>query len=113
MMQTAALAWHDKRTAETNKVEEILKKEGFEQADAYRYNSASIRVRVIDSRFERLSRDERDARVEAALDRLPEETQRDIVALFTFAPSELQQAPKTLKEFMLNTEFEEPSPSML
>ena len=52
MTQTAAPAWHAKRTPETNMVEETLKKEGFERADAYRYNSASIRVRVIDNKFE-------------------------------------------------------------
>ena len=33
--------------------------------------------------------------------------------LFTFAPSELQQTPSTFKEFLLNSEFEDPSPSML
>jgi stress-induced morphogen len=113
MTQTAAPAWRAKRTEETNMVEEALRKEGFERADAYRYNSASIRVRVIDSKFEGMPRDKRDAMVEAVLDKLPEETQQDIVTLFTFAPSELRQAPKTLREFMLNTEFEEPSPSML
>ena len=94
-------------------VEEALREAGFERADAYRYNSASIRLRVIDSKFEGLSREKRDAMVEAVLDKLPEETQRDIVTLFTFAPSELQQTPRTFREFMLNTEFEDPSPSML
>lgn len=110
MTQTAAPAWHTKRTAETNMVEEALRNEGFERADAYRYNSASIRVRVIDSRFEGMPRDQRDALVEAVLDKLPEETQQDIVTLFTFAPSELQVAPKTLREYMLNSEFEDPNP---
>ena len=113
MTQTATPAWYAKRTEETKMVEEALREAGFEQADAYRYNSASIRVRVIDSKFAGMPRDKRDAMVEAVLDKLPEETQRDIVTLFTFAPSELQQAPKTLREFMLNTEFEDPSPSML
>lgn len=113
MTQTAAPAWHAKRTDETNMVEETVRKAGFERADAYRYNSASIRVRVIDKQFEGMPRDQRDAMVEGVLDKLPEETQRDIVTLFTFAPSELHQAPKTLREFMLNAEFEDPSPSML
>lgn len=113
MTQTAAPAWHSKRTEETSMVEETLKKAGFEQADAYRYNPASIRVRVIDRRFEGMSRDKRDGMVEEVLDKLPEDTQRDIVTLFTFAPSELHQSPKTLREFMLNTEFDDPSPSVL
>ena len=51
--------------------------------------------------------------VELYLDQLPLETQRDIVTLFTFAPSELSRAPTTLKEFLLNSEFDDPSPSML
>jgi len=85
----------------------------FDQADAYRYNSASIRVRVIDLRFEGMKREQRDAMVEAELDKLPVETQRDIVTLFAFAPSELAQTPKTFREFMQNTEFDDPSPTML
>ncbi len=113
MTQAAAPAWHDKRTEETDMVEKALRDAGFEKADVYRYNSASIRVRVIDNKFEGMPRDQRDSMVEAVLDRLPPETQRDIVTLFTFAPSELQQTPRTLREFMLNTEFEVPSPSML
>jgi len=113
MTKTAAPVWQAKRTDETRKVEEALKKAGFDQVDAYRYNSASIRVRVIDRRFEGMPREQRDGMVEPHLEQLPERTQADIVTLFTFAPSELQQTPKTLREFMLNTEFDDPSPSML
>ena len=104
--------WEAKRTSETRMVEDLLRQH-FKQADSYRYNSASIRVRVIDPRFEGLSREKRDAMVEQYLDQLPQETQRDIVNLFTFAPSELEQTPKTFREYMLNAEFDEPSPSML
>jgi hypothetical protein len=93
-------------------VEDLLRRH-FQQADSYRYNSASIRVRVIDSRFEGMPREKRDAMVEQYLDQLPPETQRDIVTLFTFAPSELERMPKTFREYMLNTEFDDPSPSML
>lgn len=93
-------------------VEETLKQGGFDRIDAYRYNSASIRVRVIDRRFERMSREERDTLVEEYLDKLPLETQQDIVTLFTFAPSELNQTPRTLREFMHNAEFDDPSPTM-
>lgn len=105
-------SWEAKRTSETRRVEDLLRQH-FEQADSYRYNSASIRVRVIDSRFEAMPREKRDAMVEPYLDTLPPETQRDIVTLFTFAPSELQQSPQTFREYMLNTEFGAPSPSML
>src|SRR6266436_1662173 len=113
MTNMTASAWEVKRTDETRKVEDVLRKAGFEKVDAYRYNSASIRVRVIDSRFEALPPEKRDAMVEPHLEQLPERTQADIMDLFTFAPSELQQAPKTFREFLLNTEFEDPSPSVL
>ena len=94
-------------------VEDVLRDAGFESADAYRYNSASIRVRVIDTRFEGLPDEKRDAMVEPHLEKLPERTQADIISLYTFAPSELQQIPRPYKKFLENMEFEEPSPSML
>ncbi len=104
--------WEAKRTPETRSVEDLLRRH-FERADSYRYNSASIRVRVIDACFEGLSREKRDAMVEQHLDTLPPETQRDIVTLFTFAPSELSRTPATFREFLLTSEFDDPSPSML
>ena len=113
MTNTSTSHWEAKRTDETRHVEDVLRGAGFEQVDAYRYNSASIRVRVIDPRFEGLSSEKRDAMVEPILDQLPETTQADIMSLFTFAPSELQQSPKSFREFLLNTEFDDPSPSVL
>lgn len=111
-MTTSTAIWESKRTAQSKEVEELLRRH-FERADAYRYNLASIRVRVIDSRFERKSREERDTMVEPYLDQLPMEIQQDIVTLYTFAPSELNQSPQTFREYMLNVEFDDPSPSML
>jgi hypothetical protein len=102
-----------KRTDETRRVEDVLRKAGFETVDAYRYNSASIRDRLIDSRFEGLSAEDRDAMVEPHLDQLPERTQADIMNLFTFAPSELQSTAKNNRALLLNLEFEDPSPSIL
>ncbi len=104
--------WEEKRTAETRMVEDHLNQH-FRQANSYRYNSATIRVRVVDPCFEGLSREQRDAMVEPYLDQLPPETQRDITTLLTFAPSELERTPATFKAYMLNTEFDAPSPSML
>lgn len=112
MTTTTTPSWEAKRTDETRMVEDVLSRH-FERVDSYRYNSASIRVRVIDSRFDGVSRDERDSLVEEQISRLPENTQRDIVTIFCFAPSELEKAPKTFRESMLNTEFDDPSPSML
>src|SRR5437016_3359985 len=102
MTDTTALPWEAKRTDETRQVEDALRQAGFETVHAYRYNSASIRLRVIDPRFEGLPTEKRDAMVEPLLERLPERTQADIMTLFTFAPSELNQTPKTYREFLLN-----------
>ena len=85
MSSTVAPSWEAKRTEETRMVEELLRQH-FEQADSYRYNSASIRIRVVDSHFERMPRESRDTMVEQYLDQLPLETQRDIVTLFTSRP---------------------------
>jgi hypothetical protein len=98
--------WKAMQTDETRKVEAVLNNAGFQQVDAYRYNSASIRVRLIDPQFEGLSPEERDGIVEPHLHELDERTQADIMNLFTFAPSELLQS-------LLNAEFEDPSPSLL
>ena len=105
-------AWESKRTPETRGIEDLLR-QSFQQADSYRYNSASIRIRVIDEHFEGMSREKRDSLVEEQIGKLPPETQRDIVTLLTFAPSELSNAKSTFREFLLNTEFEDPSPSQL
>jgi DNA-directed RNA polymerase specialized sigma24 family protein len=113
MINTCASRWEANRTEETRRVEDVLRTAGFEQVDAYRYNSASIRVRVVDSRFEGLPAAERDAMVEPYIDQLPERTQADIMNLFTFSPAELKETTKTFREFLLNTEFDDPSPSML
>ncbi len=113
MNTASAPVWETKRTDETREVESVLRTAGFPQVDAYRYNSASIRVRVIDPRFEGWAVEHRDALIEPHLEQLPERTQADIISLYTFAPSELKQGPKTFREFLLNAEFDEPSPSML
>jgi len=109
MSQRTMPRWKSKRTAETRKVEELLRTR-FPGADAYRYNSASIRVRIIDPRFEGLSPEQRDALVEPLLDQLPENTQADIINLLTLSPSEV--AGSTSRS-LPNIEFEDPSPSML
>lgn len=91
----------------------MLREAGFERVDAYRYNSASLRVRIIDSRFENLSREERDAIAEPALERLPPNTKSDIVNLVLVSPSELTSPGNSFRDAMLNAEFDNPSPSML
>ena len=74
MTHTTTRPWEARRTDETRKVEEVLTNAGFETVDAYRYNSASIRVRVIDKQFEGMPTEKRDAIVEPYLANLPEQT---------------------------------------
>jgi hypothetical protein len=113
MTSAVASGWEAKRTKETRKVEDVLRRAGFEKVDAYRYNSASIRLRVIDGRFEGLSLAKRDAMVEPFIAQLPERTQGDIVTLFTFAPKELRPKSGATRELLLNLEFENESRSTL
>ena len=113
MTETTEKLWELKRTDESRMVEDFLRRAGFEQVDAYRYNLASLRVRVIDAKFEGLSDEDRDGLVEPFIHQLPEDTQSDIVSLYTFAPSDLTLSKKTLREILFNDEFENPSPSIL
>ena len=113
MISTTTPSWEALRTEESRAVEESLRATGFAQVDAYRYNSASIRVRVIDPRFEGRSFAERDGEVEPHLATLPESIQADIVNLLTFAPTELDPEHRSLRDQLMNLEFEDPGRSML
>jgi hypothetical protein len=104
-----ALAWEALRTDESRAVEDLLRKH-FENADAYRYNSASIRVRIIDSKFRDLTHEERDDRVEPWLAQLDPKTQADIMSLVLLYPGEVDESSRA---FINNEEFEHPSQSML
>jgi hypothetical protein len=95
--------WEKRKTDETGQIEKTLGAE-FPQTDAYRFNSASIRVRVIDDRFEGKSIAEREAMVLPLLNKLPKRTRDDILWLLTLAPSER-------KKDLMNLEFERPLPS--
>ena len=103
--------WADKQTPETQKIEKLLKKlfpnhpEDFPPT-AYRYNSASIRVRVVDESFKGKSRSEREKVVLPALRTLTEKTQSDITVLLLLAPDETDRS-------MMNFEFDHPTPSRL
>ena len=101
--------WESKRTDETRRIESLLK-EQFENPQAYRYNPASIRVRIVDDRFEGKSVPEREAMVMPLLGRLPKRVREDIIMLILATPDEL----KTFNtQSLLNSEFEEPSLSRL
>lgn len=101
--------WDQLKTDETRKVETLLRKH-FQQADAYRYNSASIRVRVIDERFEGCPFEEREDLVMPVLTSLPKRTLADILLLILLAPSEVNTVNRNA---LTNLEFEEPSRTRL
>lgn len=109
MTQTAKARWERMQTPETREVERLLGTK-FPKVDAYRYNSASIRVRIIDPRFEGKSTAQRDRMVEPLLKQLPPDTERDILNLLTLSPDEINKSPKAQ---FANSEFEDPSPSIL
>ena len=113
MTQTNTARWHAMRNDESRLVEKVLREAGFEQVDAYSYNPASIRVRVIDSRFEGLSEDEREAWLDEHIKKLPEDIRADIITLLTFAPSEIVPKLKLTRQLVLNWEFEEVTSSEL
>jgi stress-induced morphogen len=90
---------------ETALIEQKLKPH-FSNVEAYRYNVASIRVRVIDSQFQGKSKVDRFDIVSSCLDELPEDIQTDITILLILTPEEIATSP-------MNVEFEYPSPSRL
>jgi hypothetical protein len=73
---------------------------------AYRYNSASVRIRVIDPDFAGKIIPEREAEVWAILDTLPEEVRTDITVLLLVTPEESRQS-------LMSMEFDNPTPSRL
>ena len=95
--------WHgdnDEGVRLARMVEETLGKK-FRRLDAYRYNSASIRVRIIDPVFKGKKAEARDAIVEPILDKLPERTQAGIMNLFIFAPEEIKNPDISMRHFFM------------
>jgi len=70
------------------------------------YNIASIRIRVIDDRFSRKNRVERENLVLPIIHALPEDVQADIIFLLLLAPGEQEDS-------LMNLEFEQPTRSQL
>ncbi len=101
-----------KKTAETKKIEKLLREHFPDHPPkypptAYRYNSASIRVRVVSKQFAGKDRVERSEMVYPILEKnLPEDTWQDITLILLLAPAEV-------KDSLINLEFENPTPSSL
>jgi hypothetical protein len=74
--------------------------------DMYRQNSASVRIRIIDSDFEGMSKRERNDLIWKYLEPLSEDSQGDLSMLVLLTPSEVKRS-------LANMEFEDPVPSIL
>ena len=76
------------------------------QITVYRYNSGSIRVRVIDSVFEGKDIADREDEVLPIIRGLPYEVQEQVSILLLLSPKESERS-------MLSAEFDHPIPSRL
>jgi hypothetical protein len=74
--------------------------------EAYRRNSASVRVRVIDPDFKGKGVIQREDMVWNLLDRLPDEVRGDITMLVLETPDEVEKS-------LSSREYENPTPSLL
>ncbi len=74
------------------------------EASLYRRNPASIRIRVVNPRFEGMSKSRRHSDLwEFVASRVPEDTLSDLSLVLTVAPAELRLS-------LANVEFEHPVP---
>ncbi len=77
------------------------------QIDVYRYNPASIRVRIIDPGFARKAMVDRDDPIwDLLTGHLPEDTVAEIGLMVLLTPKEA-------KTSIMNVEFEDPTPAEL
>jgi stress-induced morphogen len=95
----------------SRQIEEVLAKEykprhPKAQIKAYRYNSASVRVRVLDPDFAGKTIPEREDMVWAILDSLPERVRAEITVLLLLTPEERETS-------LLSAEFDAPTRSAL
>jgi hypothetical protein len=76
------------------------------EIDAYRHNSVSIRVRVVDPTFKGQTWAQREEDLWAILEKLPEEVVAEISLVILLTPQET-------KKSIANMDFEDPIPSKL
>jgi hypothetical protein len=74
--------------------------------EAYRHDSVSVRVRIVDPDFERKSRSDREEEIWGLLDQLPEEIASEISLLLLLTPKEAQKS-------FASDDFDNPIPSKL
>jgi hypothetical protein len=74
--------------------------------EAYRYNPASIRVRIIDADFVGKGLVEREEEVWPIIESIPEDVRMEVSILLLITPSERKQSLGSM-------EFDDPTPSLL
>jgi hypothetical protein len=114
----AALRWESLRTVDTQELESRLRTVpslAGAQVDAYRLGPVTIRLRIVDPRFERLDSVEREDLVMPILvddNVVRPELREDLMWLFLLAPSELETShnlrPSDCLIAISNHEFEDP-----
>lgn len=80
----------------------------FRRVAAYRYNTVSIRVRVVDPAFAGRSHRRCVGRLEPYLEAIPPETRCDIVCPYFFTPEELNSKQASIRTQMRILDFEQP-----
>ncbi len=75
--------------------------ERFPSIESYRSRYGTVRVRIVDTRFEKKSRVQREKMVLPLIRTLPEEIQADLIMLLLLAPDEAENSVQ-------NLEFEHP-----
>jgi hypothetical protein len=96
------LPQHEK-TEETRQLEEFFRQHGFADVESYRYNPSSIRVRLRDERFRKLSTTKRFDIVNSIIGELPEDIQHQLIFVLPFAVGEEGESPFAER----NREFED------
>lgn len=76
------------------------------EIEAYRQNSVSVRVRILNPEFKGKSRAEREEEVWALLSKLPEETAAEVSLLLLLTAEEA-------KKSLASVEFDDPIPSRI
>lgn len=76
------------------------------KVEVYRYNSASIRIRIIDPDFKGGDRVDREQAVWPIIETLPEDDREQIMVLLLITPKEK-------KTSLMSLEFDNPEPSPL
>ena len=100
-----AETWTGSDADEALLIENSFADSGF-RAESYRYNSASVRIRVIDERFRGKSKMEREDLILPILERLPDEIRDDIMYLLLLTQDEVGMS-------LMNLEYEDAAPSRL